>query len=64
MEQYGKEHATDHPFVSDGFTYNTLDYVSPEIYTQFYKYEGSMDELPEKMFYSTDLLMVFCDKEK
>lgn len=64
MEQYGKEHATDHPFVSDGFTYNTLDYVSPEIYTQFYKYEGSKDELPEKMFYSTDLLMVFCDKEK
>ena len=64
MEQYGKEHATDHPFVSDGFTYNTLDYVSPEIYTHFYKYEGSKDELPEKMFYSTDLLMVFCDKEK
>lgn len=64
MAQYGKEHAIEHPFVSDGFVYNILDYVSPEIYTNFYKYEGNKNELPEKMFYSTDLLMVFRDKEK
>lgn len=64
MAQYGKEHAIEHPFVSDGFVYNILDYVSPEIYTKFYKYEGNKNELPEKMFYSTDLLMVFRDKEK